>query len=150
MTGGRRSLDRVAIATEHLVPAADPYPSPPWKGLRTTEHAAIGRWSYTVYPTGERELYDLRADPWQLHNVADDPAYRGTWEAVNRLWWQLHYPRPWQPFRPTGWWPPVLGGCAEEELRCPDGDAGLKAGRGGALEHLWDLPVPWAVQLPEG
>jgi arylsulfatase A-like enzyme len=25
--------------------------------------------------TGERELYDLRTDRYELHNVVDDPAY---------------------------------------------------------------------------
>lgn len=28
------------------------------------------RWLYTRFVTGERELYDLRADPWQLDNIA--------------------------------------------------------------------------------
>ena len=27
------------------------------------------------YATGERELYDLVNDPYELHNLAGDPAY---------------------------------------------------------------------------
>jgi N-acetylglucosamine-6-sulfatase len=33
------------------------------------------RYVYVVYSTGERELYDLREDPYQLVNRAGDPAY---------------------------------------------------------------------------
>jgi hypothetical protein len=31
-----------------------------------------------------RELYDLTRDPYQLKNVAEDPAYRGTLESLDR------------------------------------------------------------------
>jgi arylsulfatase A-like enzyme len=30
---------------------------------------------YAQYSTGEEELYDLRRDPWEMTNVATDPAY---------------------------------------------------------------------------
>ena len=33
------------------------------------------RFTYTIYADGERELYDLRRDPWELDNVAGHPAY---------------------------------------------------------------------------
>ena len=42
---------------------------PPWWELRTR------RWAYVELATGERELYELRRDPYQLVNVADDPSY---------------------------------------------------------------------------
>ena len=32
-------------------------------------------WSYIEYATGEKELYDLTADPYQLQNVAGKPGY---------------------------------------------------------------------------
>jgi arylsulfatase A-like enzyme len=42
----------------------------PWKGVRTD------RYTYVVWTeTGEDELYDRRADPYQLANVAGDPAF---------------------------------------------------------------------------
>lgn len=149
LTGRVRTLDRTAIPTEHLVPGVDDRVSPPWKAVRTTEHARIGRWSYTVYPDGERTLYDLDADPWELRNVVADPAYRPVFEALNLAWWRLHYPRPPQPFRPIGWWPARPGGCRYDERRCPDGEAALAVGTRGALAHPWDPPVRWTVQLPE-
>jgi N-acetylglucosamine-6-sulfatase len=39
-------------------------PSPEYHGIRTT------RYLYVEYVTGERELYDLRRDPDELHNLA--------------------------------------------------------------------------------
>jgi len=42
----------------------------PYKGVRTE------RYTYVVWSeTGEEELYDRQADPYQLQNVADDPAF---------------------------------------------------------------------------
>ena len=43
---------------------------PGWRGVRTS------RYTYAEYATGERELYDTAADPFQLENVAGsaDPA----------------------------------------------------------------------------
>jgi N-acetylglucosamine-6-sulfatase len=48
------------------------YGGPPIKGVRTS------RYLYTEWDTGglpERELYDTDADPYQLTNLANDPAY---------------------------------------------------------------------------
>jgi arylsulfatase A-like enzyme len=44
--------------------AGDGKEAPPFFALRTPE------WSYAEYPEGERELYDMRADPYQLENRA--------------------------------------------------------------------------------
>ncbi|NKE63166.1 sulfatase [Lentzea sp. PSKA42] len=53
----------------------------PWyAGLRAP------RWTYVEHSTGERELYDLQRDPYQLTSVHDDPRYAATRQALaNRL-----------------------------------------------------------------
>jgi len=57
-----------------LIEGKNPYPwpenFPAYKAVRTRSFA------YHFYPkTGEEELYDLKADPYQLKSVHDDPAY---------------------------------------------------------------------------
>ncbi len=49
----------------------DPYSptTPRYRGVRTD------RYAYMRYPNGEQELYDRKADPYELNNVAADPAY---------------------------------------------------------------------------
>ncbi|MFN2591011.1 MAG: sulfatase [Actinomycetota bacterium] len=57
-----------------------------WRDALLIEHGQFGgapafcqlhgeRYSYVRYATGEEELYDLASDPYQLANVALDPAY---------------------------------------------------------------------------
>lgn len=53
---------------------------PPWSGVRTRDSV------YVVQEDGFAELYDLAADPHQLVNVANDPAY---WDLRERLAAQL-------------------------------------------------------------
>ena len=54
--------------------------TPGWffRGVRTD------RYTYLAYGTGEVELYDRRRDPFQLHNVAGDPAYARTQAELRR------------------------------------------------------------------
>ena len=53
-----------------VVPHSDLPGVPVFKGLRLQDRV------YVEYDTGERELYDLRSDPWELANIAQtaDPA----------------------------------------------------------------------------
>jgi arylsulfatase A-like enzyme len=48
----------------------------PYSGLRTA------RWKYVRWSYGDRELYDLRKDPYEMTNLAADPRYAST---VKRL-----------------------------------------------------------------
>lgn len=42
---------------------------PTYHAIRTEE------WKYVEYDTGERELYNLKSDPYEIHNLASDPQY---------------------------------------------------------------------------
>ena len=42
--------------------------APVYHGIRTA------RYKYVVYDDGDRELYDLRADPDEIHNLAGERA----------------------------------------------------------------------------
>jgi hypothetical protein len=73
LDGDVGALDRRFIYEEYLHPKRR---RPAWYGLRTTEAYAPGaRWVYTEYDTGEVELYDLIADPWQLENLGASPEH---------------------------------------------------------------------------
>src|SRR5262249_31688587 len=43
------------------------------------------RYVYANYGTGERELYDLRRDPFELQNAAGNPAYATVESSLHRL-----------------------------------------------------------------
>jgi arylsulfatase A-like enzyme len=68
---------------------------PRMKALRTRDHL------YVEYETGERELYDLKADPYQLRNVYESAPS----DLKKRLESQLG----------------TLGKCASEECRIAEG-----------------------------
>jgi len=46
-------------------------PLPDYFGVRDV----AGGYTWVEYETGERELYDLGVDPYQLENVANEAAY---------------------------------------------------------------------------
>jgi len=84
---------REVIPTEQLTPWTQEAWMPPWQGLVTTEASPLGRWSYVRYVTGDVWMADLEADPWELVNLAADPAHRETRRALEALWEELHPPR---------------------------------------------------------
>jgi N-acetylglucosamine-6-sulfatase len=47
----------------------------PWVAIRTSDTYPLGAWHYVEWLDGERELYSLSADPWELENLASDPSY---------------------------------------------------------------------------
>ncbi len=67
----------------------------PWRGVRTA------RYTYARWPDGPWVLYDNEADPYQLHNLATEPAaagLRAELEADTERWLE----RLGDPFAPTG------------------------------------------------
>jgi N-acetylglucosamine-6-sulfatase len=77
LRGGQPATWRRNVLMEFTRPknaaSARQTPVPAYQALRTETH------TYVSYETGERQLYDLRTDPHQLHNLAEtaDPALLG-------------------------------------------------------------------------
>ncbi len=67
MDGEVDHLERTVVREE----SGPGYPSAPrfW-AIRTTSQHPLGLYHYTEWETGERELYDSIADPWELTNLA--------------------------------------------------------------------------------
>ena len=61
---------------------------PPYCAVRTT------RDMYIEYSTGEQELYDIRRDPYELHNLAGRPAYQGLLTRLHTRMVRLCNPPP--------------------------------------------------------
>lgn len=60
-------LDGTALARSRLLVEGGV-----WRSLLTADGWQFTSW----YLANQRELYDLNADPWQLENLANDPAYK--------------------------------------------------------------------------
>jgi arylsulfatase A-like enzyme len=58
---------------------------PPWTAVTTYAGHPLGRWHYIRWQTGRRELYDLAADPWEVRDRSQDPAYAPVRKALERL-----------------------------------------------------------------
>jgi N-acetylglucosamine-6-sulfatase len=52
---------------------------PAWSAVRTT------RWLYVEYRGGQRELYDLSRDPWEMTSVIGDPTQRTRRNTLRRI-----------------------------------------------------------------
>jgi hypothetical protein len=73
LLAGGPGLGRQAIS----IASQSPYNGvPAWRGVRTTAH------TYARYGTGETELYDNVADPFQLRNLAGGSAVRALQQSL--------------------------------------------------------------------
>jgi arylsulfatase A-like enzyme len=80
LRGNADRLGRKYVFMEHLHPNDG---MPPWTGFVTTRSYARGvRWQFVEYRNGERELYNLVADPRRLKNLAGKAAQQ---ERVGRF-----------------------------------------------------------------
>ena len=71
-----------AVLIENWCQAAEPCfeaDTPRYVGVRTA------RYLYAEYPNGDRELYDLERDPFELESLHADPAYADERAALERL-----------------------------------------------------------------
>ena len=76
---------------EHLEDATDNHTNPTYCGVRTSD------WKYIASATGEEELYDLVADPFELRNVARSPLYAAQRQALLARTTALCNPLPPDP-----------------------------------------------------
>jgi arylsulfatase A-like enzyme len=65
---------------------SSPQDRPAWSGVVTTKRYDRHIWSYARYRTGEEELYDITADPYQLHNLARRPFHKGRLKDMRAFW----------------------------------------------------------------
>jgi arylsulfatase A-like enzyme len=85
---GGSTLGRTALLSQML--EGNPITGmPPWSAVTTYTGHPLGRWHYIRWETGRRELYDLAADPWELHDRSQDAAYLPVRRALERLRRQL-------------------------------------------------------------
>jgi arylsulfatase A-like enzyme len=62
---------------------------PAWAAVRTTPLNPLGLWHYVEYVSGERELYNLTNDPYELENLAGRPAQASVQAALAQRLRQL-------------------------------------------------------------
>ena len=94
---GTGTITRQYFPLEHQLAPPGGAQVPTYCGVRTNGYAGAprpGRWMYVRYPTGEEELYDLDADPWQLTSLHAAPAYAAQRQALHDLTVQISPPPP--------------------------------------------------------
>ncbi len=89
MTAGDQGWD-VPVVTEAIHTQSGLRKHPGFDGdARSSIGLRTARYSYTVYKSGEGELYDLVADPAQNENQFDNPAYAEVREQLDAEWWRF-------------------------------------------------------------
>jgi arylsulfatase A-like enzyme len=84
---GRSKYIRNDDRDRPLTPPADAVRSPSFRALRRLRDAGEltpAQRACFVAPRPAEELYDLEADPHELHNLADDPKYAGVLDEMRR------------------------------------------------------------------
>lgn len=139
IVGGSVAPGRDDFLVEHLRGA--PYPAmPTYCGVRSST------WKYVFYGTGEDELYDLTADPYERMSRASDPAYRSQVVAMrarldtlctptppdfSRSWLCMVAAAPWGgPLTGTDLADFICGGPGADSVAALDGNDAVLAGAG--------------------
>ncbi|MFL5766863.1 MAG: sulfatase-like hydrolase/transferase [Actinomycetota bacterium] len=88
LLSGASTTWRSDFLIEHGDYTTDTLKTPIYCGLRTD------RYAYVKYKTGEEELYDLQADPYELQNQASNPAFASLKASLRTRFLQLCSPPP--------------------------------------------------------
>lgn len=68
---------------------------------RTFDGIRVPGWTYAEYGNGDKELYDLTIDPYQLENKANQPAYQAKQAELAQRMRDLKVPPPIQSATPS-------------------------------------------------
>ena len=101
LTGVFRARYKYIFNIAHGLPypfASDLYASPTWQGTLASGQKMYGKRTVEAYIHRPRhELYDLEADPDELHNLADKPEQAAKLAELQKLVrdWQAQTRDPW-------------------------------------------------------